>query len=58
MNKYVCKHCGEIVAKESDIYVDEAMWFHLRDNHLKELQNQMNKPLKDLFNDNFEKRRD
>lgn len=53
MIKYVCKHCGETVAKENDINVDFSMWFHLREEHPKEFKQQENKEINDLFIDNF-----
>lgn len=55
MIKYVCKHCREVVAKEKDINVDERMWFHLREEHVKEFKQQEDKEINELFMDNFSK---
>lgn len=55
MNKRVCKLCGEVF-EGGDF--DIKMFRHLDDKHHKEFKEQMDKPVSDLFKDNFEKRRD
>lgn len=53
MNKCVCKHCGELF-EGGDL--DIKMFRHLDDIHHKEFKSQMEKPIKNLFNDNFERK--
>lgn len=55
MNRCKCKLCGEVFEGGE---LDIKMFRHLDNEHHKDFRSQMEKPIKDLFNDNFEKRRD
>lgn len=52
MNRCKCKLCGEVFEGGE---LDIKMFRHLDDEHHKEFKSQMEKPIKDLFRDNFER---